>query len=77
VEQGLAAEKPDVANAPPVQDVQGWLEAIGVDPAQIGGAHFSARKIAKVAGGVASVGHGYIAQRWPAMTDEPQHIPSL
>jgi hypothetical protein len=77
MEKRLAAEEANVANISLVQDAEGAVELVGIDPAQVTGGHLPVSEIAEVALGVTGVGHGNIADRWASATEEAKHVPSL
>jgi hypothetical protein len=60
-----------------VQDVQGATELIGVNPAQVAGRDFATGKVAEIAGCIAGVRNGDVAEGRTTAADEPQHIPSF
>src|ERR1019366_1904128 len=77
VEESFTTKKTDIANSALVQDVQGATELIGVNPAQVAGRDFATGKVAEIAGCIAGVRNGDVAEGRTTAADEPQHIPSF
>lgn len=77
MEESLATKKTDVANSAFVQDVESATELIGVNPAQVMGGDFTPGKIAEIAGCIARVRNGDVAESRTTAADEPQHVPSF
>jgi hypothetical protein len=77
MQQGLATEDIQIANIAAVQDVNGAIKLIGIDPAQVAFGNFSVGKIAKITTRIAGVGHGDVANRGTAAGNEAQHVPGF
>ena len=77
MQKRLTSEKADVANIALVQNVESSTELVCVDPAQGVVRNFSIREVAEIAGSIAGVGDGHIAERRPAPAQQPHHVPRL
>src|SRR5947209_3636048 len=77
MKQGFAAKDVQVANTAALQDVESSRELVGIDPTQVFLAYLAIGKVAEVAGSIAGVGNGDIADAWATMADQLQHVPGL
>src|SRR5580704_8469795 len=77
LKKSFTARKTEIANAAFVQDVQGATELIGVNPAQVAVRNFAACKFAEIAGCIAGIRNGDVAENRTTAANEPQHVPSL